>query len=519
MRSFLRHPTLRTLAVAAALSGCGTRASDDLEWRNRVYASPDPAVDETPPEAPFAPGQHRDVGDAHVTFAHTTANTWIAGLAMPGDLDGDGLGDLLVWSRRSAPPDIVPCTEGCVAFEQLEVNVFYGAETLGDARSLEPDARIMSWYVHGLRYSVDAAGDVNGDGRADFVVGVGTTGDEQGSAFFVPGGVRLSGIVDLRDAGALLRETGTGTHYAEVAGLGDIDGDGFDDFAIGAPSAPVDAPSASGRLYLYYGRVGAPPPRRSELDADASLAASEGIQGFGKARPVGDVDGDGLGDFLVRDSDALDAGMRSWWLVRGRAARFTGAQEIAAVGTRIDAAQVRGLGDLDGDGRDELGVTVDAEERDVFVIAGRAEWPAELGAGDAAARIELDGGPPRGASVEMPSSLFPAGDVDADGHADLAYGDPTYHSVDGESAGAVYLFRGAIAMNGTALSRDGATAFLGQDWRAVSDPTIRRGYDNLGEAMAAGSDLNGDGIDDLALAGLHAADGGRVYVWLGRESE
>lgn len=509
-----------TLASPAALSGCSEPAHEDLDWLNSVYPVADPSLTGTPPDAPFVPGQRRDVGDAAAEFTQSAPNAFAEGVAMPGDLDGDGLGDLLIWSRRAAPPDVVPCREGCPGFEQLEVNVIYGSATLGGStRRLEPAARIVSWYVHDLRYAVDPAGDVNGDGRADFVIGLGTYGDEQGSAFVVHGGPRLAGEIDVRDAGALLRELGNGTHYGEIAGLGDIDGDGLDDFAIGALRGAVDVEGASGRLYLHYGRTGTPPERRSEIDADASLTASAGIELFGKASSVGDVDGDGLADFVVRDSEptVYGEGTRAWWLVRGRATRWSGAHDVATVGIRIDARSVRGLGDLDGDGRDELGVTLEDDElREVFVIAGREEWPTSLGLEHASARIEGVG------SVRglLPPSLFPAGDVDGDGNADLLYGDPFYTS-DGADAprGAVYLFRGPHALDGGALALADATAFLGQDWRAVPDPARRRGYDQLGDALAAGSDLNGDGIGDLALAGLDAPDGGRVYLWLGRESE
>ena len=513
----MRASVLRFTLLAAALCGCASEPG----WLDTVEPIPDPTLTDTPPEAPFEAGQRRDVGDAQASFVEGLHNDFFDGVLMPGDLDGDGIGDLLTWSTLHAPPEIAPCgEEWCPGFAQLEVSVIYGSTTLGARGRLEPDARIRSFYVHNLTFTVDRAGDVNGDGLADFVIGVGTVFEEQGNAFVVFGGPRLSGVVDVRDVAPLVRETGTGTRFGQVAGIGDVDGDGLDDIAIGAPEGSVSGVDATGRLYLYYGRAEAPPARRSERDADASLLPIDGIHQFGDARGAGDVDGDGFADFLVSVVDPFSAyqGVRAWWLVRGRASRFSGAQDVASIATRIDAVSVRALGDLDGDGRTELGVTVETGDRDAFVLAGRAEWPAELDpTADAGTWVDP------GRTLTRPAwhaggDVFPAGDVDGDGHLDFAYGDPAYRAPDDDTPrGAVYLFRGPIDTGSGALSLASATAFLGQDWRSANGSRV--GYDILGSVLASGSDLNGDGIDDLAIGGETAAGGGRVYVWLGRSAE
>ncbi|UJR85673.1 FG-GAP repeat protein [Sandaracinus amylolyticus] len=498
-------------ALAAPFAGCDGGPS--LEELNRVTAVRDPSVDDTAPDAPFRPGQRRDVGDADATFDAEGWNEFMSAVTMPGDLDGDGIGDLVVWGELPNPPDIVPCHMGCPGFSQLAIRIIYGSTTLGADGTLRTDAELLSWHVNGLRMSVDAAGDVNGDGLADLVVGVGTSIDDvQGNAFVILGGPRLRGTHDVRDVGLLLRENGS-THFDQVAGLGDVDGDGRDDFAVGATQWP-SAEDPRGRLYVYYGADGEP-DRRSEDDASAAIT-SEGATRFGIAQAAGDVNGDGRGDFLVREEDELGAVIATTWLVLGRAERFAGDVDVASIGTRIDASVVRGLGDLDGDGIDDLGATADEGARDGFVLWGRPEWPESIVPSEADTWI--DRGEDTRASGTAARQVLPAGDVDDDGHPDFFYADPGY-GPEGVSRGAAYLFRGALARASGGHPLSEATAFLGQDWHAENEPDTRRGYDSIGRSIASGSDVNGDGIDDLVLAATSAPDGGRGYLWLGRRDE
>ncbi|AKF10924.1 RTX toxin [Sandaracinus amylolyticus] len=496
-------------ALAAPFSGCD--GGPTLEELNRVSAVRDPSVDDTPPDAPFRPGQRRDVGDADATIEPVEANEFMRAVTMPGDLDGDGIGDLVVWGELPSPPEIVPCHMGCPGFSQLLIRVIYGSTTLGAGGALRADAEVRSWYVNGLRPSVDAAGDVNGDGFADLVVGVGTEIEGvQGNAYVILGGERLRGDNDVRDVGVHLRENGS-THFDQAAGLGDVDGDGLADFAVGATEWPR-ADDPRGRLYVYYGS-GDAPERRSEDDASAAIT-SEGATRFGIAQAVGDVNGDGRGDFSIGEQDG--AVTRVMWLVLGRAERFSGDIDVASVGTRIVASAVRGLGDLDGDGTDDLGITADEGARDGFVLWGRAEWPDAIEPTDADTWIER--GEDTRASPIAARQMLPAGDVDGDGHADFFYADPHY-SPDGAARGAAYLFRGALARASGGHGLSEATAFLGQDWHDANEPGRRRGYDSIGRSIASGSDVNGDGIEDLVLAAAQAPDGGRGYLWLGRRDE
>lgn len=164
-------------------------------------------------------------------------------------------------------------------------------------------------------------GDLDGDGRGDLVVGApydDTSGHEAGAVYVVYEVAGLDRYVPLGDAGARLTGERPEDHagYA-LAALGDVDGDGRDDVAIGAPDAS-GAHLVNGRVYALYGgaRVG-----------DGSLAPMVAFEGGDNHARIGfrlfapgDTDGDGLADLLIgapvpSPTGALDPGWLA--LVRG----------------------------------------------------------------------------------------------------------------------------------------------------------------------------------------------------------
>ncbi|MCB9593952.1 MAG: VCBS repeat-containing protein [Sandaracinaceae bacterium] len=502
------------LILLLTLAGCGSSGGGlfgepSLDELNAVRAVPDENADDTPPDASFEPGQRRDVGGAQAVFPSQRPNEYVSGVVMPGDLDGDGYGDLVMWAHLMNDPDVVDCSRGCPGFGQLVVYVAYGGSSFGADGVIRADARLESWHINGIEPWVSSAGDVDGDGRPDVLISVGAD-CQQGNVLTLYGGSRLSGTMDVRDLpGGVLRETGACTRFGNAVGVGDLDGDGFADFVVAAPS--------SDRSYLYYGRAGRSDARRSELDADAILLAT-GIDGVGPAQPAGDVNGDGLDDMIVAGSTgpAFHEDVGVWHLVLG-GPRLAGEVPIETLGTAIEAAFVSGLGDLDGDGRGELGVTRNGAGVDGFVLPGRGEWPAALGVEDGALRIARALAP---GAVGGSTALRPAGDVNGDGALDFLYSDSEATS-DGYPRGSVQLFLGPRTMDAT-LEASSGTEFLGQLWLSEHDGSVR-GFDSLGEwswrlgnGLAAGSDLDGDGYGEIAIVARIAPDSGRLYLWRGR---
>lgn len=227
-------------------------------------------------------------------------------VAAVGDLDQDGYPDFLVGS----PTISLDETEDGGAF------VFYGPLTGSSTVSSTAEYTITgSGSSSAAGYSMDAAGDINGDGYPDVLVGAYYQLDRHdypGAAHLIYG--PIVGDVDLDD-GADVQMMGITadalTGYA-VAGIGDIDGDGFDDIAIGAPQ---ESPKKGfdGLTYIIYGGEALVSDDVDDY-AGAMLIGAEAYAYSGLALAGGeDVDGDGLDDFLISDLSERT------WMVHGEA--------------------------------------------------------------------------------------------------------------------------------------------------------------------------------------------------------
>jgi hypothetical protein len=201
--------------------------------------------------------------------------------------------------------------------------------------------------------SVSSAGDVDGDGHADLLVGSQRAREDAGVAYLVKGPV--TGSVSLSAADAqLVGERVNEYAGVSVSGAGDVDGDGHDDLLIGAVGNDEGGPDA-GAAYLVSGLV------TGTLDlslADAKLVGDARGDGAGfSVSGAGDVDGDGHHDVLIGAPFHAAGGIA--YLVLGP---VTGTLELSLsdakfVGEETDdlaGVSVSGAGDVDGDGRDDV---------------------------------------------------------------------------------------------------------------------------------------------------------------------
>ena len=406
--------------------------------------------------------------------------------------------------------------------------------------ALVPDAIMESNQVYSgsfdpaqMGWSVDSAGDVNGDGFEDVVVGA--KGWDTPGGFFDEGAVFVflgsaNGIVgfDPSTAHAVIQSTGGNAEFgSSVAGVGDINNDGFDDIIVGAPLASPSGLGVSGAAYIFHGGpLGI--TASTMTDANAMLESKQ-IEGhFGRSvASAGDVNGDGYADVIVGanlygqpfDPPIPDQGsgrQGAAFVFLGSATGIVGNQPLNAHAQLVPWAtntpqqvnsnfggSVAGAGDVNGDGYDDVLVGSPSwnqsrpwpgldtgnppEEGAVFLYHGGPSGITGTNATNANTRIE---GNQLGAFFG--SSVSAAGDINADGFADIIIGAVGYPAGDpllSSQEGAAFVYLGGPS---GIFATDPAQAQVSFQGSALAEW--------LGRSVASAGDYDGDGFDDVIIS-------------------
>jgi len=441
--------------------------------------------------------------DEYLTLAVQADQIWWddtsnaqAGVAIgAADLDGDGADELAV--ARAGTSDLL---------------LFAGASMDPEApRLLVADALLDRVSAAG---DMDA-GDVDGDGAVELLVGVagydGDAGSNSGAAFVLDAGALAGGDIDDLDPWRI-EGAGSGDQVGVSVALGDLDGDGLADAAVGAPNE--DAPSReAGAVYVFYGLDAA--SGIADLDdADLRIEGTDREVFFGSSVAViADLGGDGRPE-LAAGAPEDDGGGGSAGAVaiffevgvgdtaRGDADLIVSGHESRLYAGREDAAAA----DVDGDGRADLLIGSEGDV-DALVSPGSL-WlisgvdVAGGGAWDLSLAFAAVHGDDHNGGLGLNGGGGKLGDVDGDGLADLAAG--------AGGAGAIYLWTGAT------LSAGGAAGGVFSPADAAARITEEAGGDQLGRWVIL-PDTDGDGELEIATSAYRndtlANTGGATYVF------
>ncbi|MBI1871084.1 MAG: FG-GAP repeat protein [Chlamydiae bacterium] len=409
-----------------------------------------------------------------------------------GDVDGDGKADLLIGARNN--------NEGGTDAGKTYLIL---AKTLGSSNTI--DLSLADYAFIGedaydySGYSVSGAGDVDGDGKADLLIGAAMAGK---AYLILAKSLGSSKTIDL----SLADYTFIGDSFSSVSGAGDVDGDGKADILIGE----LFVGSGAGETYLILAKS-----LGSSNTIDLSLAdyafVGENAYDYSgySVSGAGDVDGDGKSDLLIgarsNDEGGTDAGKTYLILAKSLGSSNTidlSLADYTFIGENADdysGYSVSDAGDVDGDGKADILIGAYGNDEGgsyagkTYLILAKTLGSSntiDLSLADYAFIGENE-------DDQSGGSVSGAGDVDGDGKSDLLIG--AYGNDEGGSlAGKTYLILAKSLGSSKTIDLSLADyAFIGEN----ED-------DHSGYSVSSAGDVDGNGKSDLLIGAYGNDEGG-----------
>ena len=415
-----------------------------------------------------------------------------------GDVNGDGYSDVIIGADGYLGPG--------------GVFLWYGSSPNGLNNGIDGTPDNADWSEiatdNSSRFgnSVSTAGDVNGDGYSDIIIGDFTFEDDysgEGMVLLYHGS--SGGLPDTANWTAESNQSGAGLGYS-VSSAGDVNGDGYSDVIAGADNYD-NGQTDEGMAFVWYGSSSGLGDEGTPSNADWTSESDQVNAYFGTSVSfAGDVNGDGFSDVIAgapgydtRDDDGKA------YVYHGSASGLSETSNWTSESNQVNAYfgySVSTAGDVNGDGFSDVIIGAYAydnsyNEGKVFVYHGSAsglstteDWTFE--------------GSQSGGCVGK--SVSTAGDVNGDGYSDVIIG-AEHFDKPSRDEGVVFVFHGSSG----GLSPD-------ISWLGESD----QAYAQYGNSVSTAGDVNGDGFSDVIVGSLQYDNGetneGAVFVYHGSET-
>ncbi|MDI9235218.1 beta strand repeat-containing protein [Limnohabitans lacus] len=318
-----------------------------------------------------------NLGDRGYLLGNTPKSSGV-GVAVTGirDINNDGINDFAIAANTAAGDNVG------------KVYIVYGNKSGNYSALSEVSALqnlisngagfVVNGYIQGgrLGYSQMSSGDFNGDGIDDILVGLGNPVSQPGEAYIILGSVGRIDDVNLTNISLAQGIRISGAQNSDrfgraVSFLGDVNGDGLGDVAIGAPLHDVPAANDVGRVYIVFGTENPNTLTISDIlqqnlgfyvAADVSQSMPGRPQRIGEeVHAIGDINGDGLADVLISTNE------NGSFIVYGKSNTTSiDASDLAGKGIKIIPSQIderfsgysaSAIGDWNGDGIGDFAVT------------------------------------------------------------------------------------------------------------------------------------------------------------------